>query len=83
LHFVCGCGKYGSNGQRTTKEVSMKSVIQEEYAALVHDGEYFEVRGHSLICKGRTYPVAMAQAIGLRPKVVNPKELDAVWRRSA
>jgi hypothetical protein len=69
----------------------MKSVIQEEYADLVHNGEYFEVRGHSLIHRGKTYPlihrgetypVAMAQAIGLRPKVVNPKELDAVWRRS-
>ena len=53
--------------------------IQEEYKNLVQQGAVFQVKGHSLIYQGRTYPVAMAKHIGVRPKTDDWEQLNRVW----
>ena len=58
------------------------SIVQQEYVSLVKMREIFEVRGQSLICRGRIYPIAMAKSIRVKPRrTANFEELEKAWNK--
>jgi len=58
------------------------SVIQKEFIEKVRQGVRFVISGHSLRHGSTTYPVAMAKAVGLKPKVDDYIALEKVWKSS-
>ena len=52
------------------------SIIQSEYLYHVNHNDYFLVKGKSLICRGKTFPIAMANNLGVYPKNVDKKDLE-------